>query len=291
MHKGGGDDPLSGPLLPRFWSVGDPQDHKAMLRAAASLVANNEGIRPLLPALRADWEKATTDQERLDLGLVLANGYATVQDGPSLRIVSASILAKYPDSYVAIDSAAAADLLLKDWTISNAIFDAQLAKHPDDENLLRLKARSAEAQGNFPLTRQVLQKLFDNGKAGANDYNSYAWSALFDGKIDEAVIKAGQQSTMLTNNSSFNETHTLACIYAAQGRTTEARDLLLKAMAMQNLSEPNSPIWYGLGAIYEQYGVNDAAIEAYKKVEKPEGRLDPTSTWVLAQARLKVLEK
>jgi tetratricopeptide (TPR) repeat protein len=76
VHKGGGDDPLSGPLLPRFWSVGDAPDHKAMVRAAASLVTGNVGIREVLPAIRADWDRAATDQERLGrysyLGLPLA---------------------------------------------------------------------------------------------------------------------------------------------------------------------------------------------------------------------------
>ena len=83
--------------------------------------------------------------------------------------------------------------------------------------------------------------------------------------------------------------HTLACIYAAQGRTAEARDLLLKAMTVASLSEPDSSVWYVLGSIYDQYGVTDAAIEAYRKVEKPEVRIGPTSTGLLAQARLKAL--
>jgi hypothetical protein len=48
-------------------------------------------------------------------------------------------------------------------------------------------------------------------------------------------------------------------------------------------------VWFVFGSIYEQYGVNDAAIEAFRKVEKPEGRIAPASTYVLAQARLKAL--
>ena len=81
----------------------------------------------------------------------------------------------------------------------------------------------------------------------------------------------------------------LVCIYASQGKTSEARELLLQAMTASNLSEPNSEIWYGFGSIYEQYGVNDAAIEAYKKVDKPEGPIPPTATCVLAQMRLKAI--
>ena len=35
---------------------------------------------------------------------------------------------------------------------------------------------------------------------------------------------------MLSNNSSFADLHTLACLYAAQGKTTEAKQVLLQAM-------------------------------------------------------------
>jgi predicted TPR repeat methyltransferase len=65
--------------------------------------------------------------------------------------------------------------------------------------------------------------------------------------------------------------------------------MLLKAMTVDNLSEPNAEVWYGFGSIYEQYGVNDAAVAAYKKVERPAGRIGTTSTYSLAQARLKTL--
>jgi tetratricopeptide (TPR) repeat protein len=289
MHKGGGDDPLSGPLLPRFWTVGDAGDHNAMVLAAASLVGSNAGIRALLPALGNDWKVATKDDDRLNLALLLGYGYTYIQDAAALEAVSAEVIRKYPDSYVAIDLVANSDGLLKDWSHSSAILEAQLGRHPDDEILLHIKARKAEAQGDFALSRATQQKLIDNGKATAYDYNGFAWTALFDGKIDSDVVKAAQQANMLSRNAAFSEMHTLACIYATQGRTAEARDLLLKAMITQNLTEPNSEVWFGLASIYEQYGVVDAAVEAYRKVEKPEGPVSPISTWLLAQARLKAL--
>jgi len=289
LHKGGGDDPLSGPLLPRFWTVGDTGGPEAIQLAAASLVASTPRIKELLPSIHTAWEKATTDQQRLDLGLLLAYGYAAAEDGPSLKAVSSGILTGYPDSYVAINLAGKADALLKDWSHWNQMLDSRIAKHPDDENLLQLKVTSAAAQGDFVLARTTEQMVIDKGKASSDDYNNYAWMSLFDGKVDAASVKAAQQANMLSNNSSFNELHTLACIYAFQGKTSEARELFLKAMNVDNLSEPNSVIWYGFGSIYEQYGISDAAIEAYRKVERPEGPIDPIDTYVLAQMRLKAL--
>jgi DNA-binding SARP family transcriptional activator len=55
------------------------------------------------------------------------------------------------------------------------------------------------------------------------------------------------------------------------------------------LIEPNESIWFGYALLYEQYGAKDAAIEAYRKVEKPEGIPPAFETWQLAQARLKAL--
>ncbi|MGA3372883.1 MAG: DUF3857 domain-containing protein [Terracidiphilus sp.] len=293
LHKGGGDDPLSGPLLPRFWTVGDSGGPEAIELAAASLVATTPSaalnLKYLLPKIQAAWESAATDEKRLDLGLLLASILSAMQDGPALKTISSGILAKYPDSYVAIDFAGRADGLLKDWGDWSHMLDTRIARHPDDETLLRLKASLAEAQGDFVLARATEQLVIDKGKASAEDYNMYAWTALFDGKVDGEVVKAAQQASLLTHGASYNELHTLACIYAFQGKTSEARELLLKAMSAGNLSEPNSAIWYGFGSIYEQYDVNDAAIQAYRKVERPEGPISPTDTYVLAQMRLKAL--
>jgi tetratricopeptide (TPR) repeat protein len=169
------------------------------------------------------------------------------------------------------------------------MLDARQAKHPNDNDVARERSAEARARGNFADARKALQPLIDSGKAETNDFNEYGWLQLFDGTVDAVGVQAAQQANMLMKNESYAALHTLACLYAAQGKTTEARQLLLQAMSAGNISEPNSAIWYGFGSIYEQYGVKDAAIAAYSKVEKPEGRIDPVDTYVLAEARLKAL--
>ena len=74
---------------------------------------------------------------------------------------------------------------------------------------------------------------------------------------------------------------------AAQGKTTEAWQLLLDATSAGNQAEPNSSVWFG--RIYEQFGENDAAIAAYRKVTPPDGLINPIDTYNLAQTRLKSL--
>jgi len=289
LHKGGGDDPLSGPLLPRFWSVGDPADSAAMQLAADALLAYSKGIGERIPALRDAWQKAANEDARLNLALLLGTAYQTMEDAANLQAMSAEVLKKYPDSYLALGLAARADELQKNWPHWKQMLDAQIAKHSEDENLVRLKAEYAEAIGDFSLARETEQSLVTDGKASANDYNLLGWFGLFDGKLEGDSLKNAQQANLMTNNSSFAVMHTLACLYAATGKTIEARDLLLKAMVAANLTQPNDSVWYGLGSIYEQYGVNDAAIEAYRKVEKPTGHISSIDTWLLAEKRLAAL--
>lgn len=290
MKRGGGDDQLSGPLFPRFWTAGDPADHAAMQLAAEALIADTPAIKSMLPDLRAAWAKTPAGDRRLNLSLLLAHGYESAEDGTQLKEVAAEVLNGAPDSYTAIGLMGGADDLLKDWEGWKQMLESRLAKHPEDESLLRMKAQYLESHGDWAVVRATMQTLFDQGKASADDYNMYGWTALFDNSVNDDAIKAARQSTMLTNNANFNDMHTLACLYAVHGQTSEARELLLKAMQAGSLNEPNSAVWYGFGSLYEQFGVNDAAIAAYEKVEKPAGRISPSDTYVLAQARLTALK-
>lgn len=82
--------------------------------------------------------------------------------------------------------------------------------------------------------------------------------------------------------------HTLACVDAQAARTSQARDLLLKAMDALHLEEPNSEVWFGFAVIAEQYGVVDAAAKMYGRVEKP--KVDyPGTSYVIAQEHLAAL--
>src|SRR5260370_584592 len=170
-----------------------------------------------------------------------------------------------------------------------ALLNARLAKHPAELDLLNQSAFEAESRADFAGARKTLRLVLDSGKATSNDYNGFAWLALFDNHLDSESIQAGQQANLLSKNSSFADLHTLACLYAAQGKTTEARQLLLYSMAAGNQAEPNSAVWFVFGSIYEQLGENDATISAYRRVTAPDGTVNPIDTYNLAQASLRRL--
>ena len=93
---------------------------------------------------------------------------------------------------------------------------------------------------------------------------------------------------MGNNNSSI--LHTLGCVYADVGKTKEAREVLIQAMDVLNLDEPDENYWYAFGRIAEQYGERDAALANYARVTKPKRAVEiPDSTYYLSRVRMQTL--
>jgi hypothetical protein len=122
--------------------------------------------------------------------------------------------------------------------------------------------------------------MIDKGQATESDLNLYAWYALLlPGPIDQNAIDVAQRANDLSKNANFAILHTLASVDAQAGKTSQARDLLLKAMDALHLEEPNSEVWFGFALIAEKM---------YSRVEKP--KLDyPGTSYVIAQQHLTML--
>jgi tetratricopeptide (TPR) repeat protein len=297
-HKGGGDDPYEGALLPRFWTIGSSKpgadSPEAMRLAAYSLLTGSMDVKPYLGEIAAAREKASGARQT-DLDLLLAES-AIYAEQPAIGTPAAQrLLEQEPDSETALSLVGQGYSLendAKDWL---AMLAPRLAKKPGDHDLLVQEAQAYELAHDWTAAQATEQKVLDSGKATANDYNNFAWMGLFHDHVDDSIVKAAQQSAQMNKNSGFAELHTLACIYAAEGKTTEARQVLEQAMYASSAVEPNSAVWYALGMIYEQYGAKTAALNAYGKVQAHEfddhTYVGPTDTYVLAQARIGALKQ
>jgi tetratricopeptide (TPR) repeat protein len=296
VHRQGEDDDLAGPLLPRFWTVDsskpDADSPAAMRLAAISLLAGSMDAKPYLAEIAADREKAS-GQRQTDLDLLLASAGVGAEQ-PEVSLPAAKrLLEEDPDSLTALVLAGESYAMQNDSAGWLAMLAPRLAKKPKDHDLLEQQERAYLVAKNYAAARTAAQAVLDSDKAVGNDYNSYAWLGLFDGHVGEDSLKAAQHSTEVSKSSNFADLHTLACIYAAEGRTTEARQTLDQAMYAGNQPEPNSEVWYALGMIYEQYGANDAALAAYHRVQAHEfddhTYIDPEATYLLAQGRIQAL--
>jgi tetratricopeptide (TPR) repeat protein len=288
VHLEGGDDPLGGPIFPRFWTRGAAPDVNRMTLAAASLLVGarstaDRGIAILEPALKA----ATTERERQNIEIALCVGYSLKQNFAAQLTVAKALLDQVPESRLAYLNNVEALLGLHRYDDAMKLADDRLKLLENDPDALRSKTQIETNRGNYAAARVWLQKLSDLGREDAELLNESAWLALYTGKVDDKDIATGIKATQLSKDNP-HILHTLACLYAEAGKTKEAHDLLLRSMDDLNLDEPNDDYWYALGRIAEQYGERDIAMADYRKLEKPKQVLEiPTSSYELAQLRLK----
>ena len=284
-------DPLGGSLFLRLWPAASTDASQGIMETAAvALTLARPGSRAsLTPALDA-YAKSPDD---LALAQLLAAAYLARNQPTAAKPLLDKLLTKYPDSTSAIMLMGQSFALTHDYAAWASLLAAALARHPGDPDLLRQSALQSECANDFPQARKTLAQLIGSTPT-PGDRNNYAWLSLFD-PPPTATTEAVVDSTSLDDaklaadqtHHAFGALHTLACLYAGQDHTAEARLTLFEAMAIGHLARPNPAIWFGFASIYQQLGATDAAIAAYKRIPRPDGTpLDPTDVWVLAQARL-----
>jgi tetratricopeptide (TPR) repeat protein/transglutaminase-like putative cysteine protease len=290
QHLEGGDDPLGGPVFPRFWIKGEAPDARKMkLAAAAILIGTKPTAAAGVPVLEESLKDAATDRERTNIQIALANGYFIQNNYARMYDVSSMLLKQVPESKLAFTYTVMSLMALGRYDDASALADDRLKLFENDSDAYRMKLQIEVNRGNFAGSMQWAQKLTDLGKEDAELLNEVAWDSLFSGKIGQDDIAKAVRATQMQKDAPAI-LHTLACLYAESGQTKEAHDVLLRAMDDWNLDEPNDEVWYVLGRIAEQYGERDIAIADYGKLKKPDDILGiPTSTWRLAQMRLEVM--
>jgi tetratricopeptide (TPR) repeat protein/transglutaminase-like putative cysteine protease len=290
QHLEGGDDPLGGPIFPRFWIKGETADARKMkLAAAAILIGTKPTVAEGVAVLEEGLKDAASDRERTNIQLALAAGYGLTQNFAKMLDASSALLKQEPDSKTAFIDNALALMGLGRFDEAIKLADDRMKLLENDSDALTMKIQIEANRGDYEAARGLAQKLADLGKEDATLLNNVAWDALFTGKVTQDDVQSAIRATEMQKDAAFI-LHTLACLYAEVGDTKDAHDVLLRAMDDWNLDEPDDQVWYVLGRIAEQYGERDIAIADYRKLKKPEEILAvPTSTYRLAQMRLKAM--
>ena len=287
QHLEGGDDPLGGPVFPRFWMKGEAADARKMkLAAAAIMVSTKPTVAEGVAILEAGLKDAAGDRERTNIDLALAEGYSLEDNFPQLLDSAQSLLKDEPESKQAFLYNVEALMGMSRFDDAIALADERLKLLDKDSDAYNAKMEIEANRGDFAAAHMWGEKRLALGQENAELLNGLAWDALFTGRVTEDDVATAVKATQLQKDAP-DILHTLACLYAETGKTKEAHDLLLRAMDDWNLDEPNDEVWYVLGRIAEQYGERDIAIADYHKLKKPKEILAvPTSTWRLAQMRL-----
>jgi tetratricopeptide (TPR) repeat protein len=290
VHGDGGEDPLAGSPFARLWTRGVAAEPGRIRLAALALAAEGSHPARYVEELAKAREAEPGREERRAADMALARAYLREKRYVDLLSLATTLEAGAPASDAAFMLRQTALVQLGRLPDARRHAEDRLARRSDDPLAIRSLVELAYRSGDLGGGERLLRRLVEKGVATAGDYNELAWGTLFTGNVDARAVEEGQRAVEMTRSSSYAILHTLAAIYAETGRTTEARELILKAMDVSGREEPASADWYVLGRLAEQYGETGAAVESYRKVSPPErGEPLPVSTWTLAQARLKLL--
>lgn len=284
----GGDDPVRSNAFAGLWTRGrQATDDEVLLAAAALLPDTKKSAELALPVLLSHRERVPAEQQwRVDQALAAA--YRAAEKWSDVVVVADRLSEKYPTSASAFELGIAA--LMKNGRADEAGKRglARLERLPGDRAALRTLGEVAFRAGDYSRAFEYYGKALEDPGAQALDYNQHAWIAIFAGGDLNKAIEESRQSIALAPSSSAS-LHTLATLYAEIGKSSEARDALLKSLDAGDQEEPESHDWYVLGRIAENYGIRDEAIEAYRRVTKEE--VTAGSSWVLAQKGLERLAR
>lgn len=290
-HLEGGDDPLEGASFPRLWTKGRDADTAVMKRAAAAILiklklTTAQGLAILETAAKGSNIHET---EKVNIQLALLSGYQTLDQYERGLGVCTKLARQYPESK-RVFLVESFDLrALGRFQEADRLAEDRLKRIPDDVDAMRVLGYNAALSGAYAKAHDWARKILEGGNAEPEDMNQIAWYSLYTGKVEPADVEDALNSVQLSNNGP-PALHTLGCVYAEVGKTKEASEVLIQAMDILNLDDPDDNYRYAFGRIAEQYGERDAAMADYARVTKPKREVEiPMSSYYLAQVRLQAL--
>jgi tetratricopeptide (TPR) repeat protein len=168
------------------------------------------------------------------------------------------------------------------------VLDAALAKHPDDAELLGLRA---EAGIGHVSANELIDRLDAIVRVKPTDgysLNNVAWMKLTAG-VDLAGARYDAEKSVEDEPDYRNAANTLAAIRAESGDLREAVVEIHRATELSREDSPPPADWYVLGRIYELAGLRDDAIAAYRRLPRSDDDDPVLDVARLAAARLTAL--
>ncbi|HBL26674.1 MAG TPA: hypothetical protein DD490_07555, partial [Acidobacteria bacterium] len=246
-----GEDPLASHPLVTLWTAGTEAGAEEARCAAATLLAGGNFSEKALPLLLACRTAAPEGPRRTAFDLALAWTSQRLGRFADLDTVAQRLAAAHPTSLSAYELRETALTLLARWEDLRRHAEERLALTPNDLAALLTLHRVADIQGNLEESRQWLQQAVESGKASSTVYNNLAWLTLVRGEVDDQSIEHAQRAATLDQYKDPTSLHTLAALYAEQGKTAEAYQLILQALELKDDKKPESDDWYVFGRLAE----------------------------------------
>ncbi len=282
----GSADPLGVAAFQLLWTDEEEPDRARIRLAAAALAAPVFGS-DAAPVLERARKAGLAEGEEVPVDRALSVAYAASGDHERSLEAAQRMAAALPDHPLPLRRQVYALLELERLDEAMEVARKLEDRFPRDERARSIVASVAEAQGDAALAIEVLRAMDAERLAGPVSLNQLAWFLIFAEPGSEEAVEIATRATTGSPTLDAASMHTLATALAEQGRTHEAREVLVLALdQLDSADELPDVWWYVVGRMAEEYGLVDVAIDAYERVPDGEG---PLTTVALARRRLAIL--
>lgn len=281
------EDPLQSEPFATLWTRGRDASAEEIRLAAATLLPENKASSAIALPILTEARATASPEIQTAIDQALLTAYGILENWTALLSTAEGLEQRYPASSRAFGemSFALRKLNREDEVRTRAL--ARLDRLRDDATALRALGQVSIDRRNYEEAVRYYDRLLALAQATSYDYNLYSWTTLFvETELSKAMEHALHAAALAPDNYAI--LNTLAVVYAEQGKSSEARETLLKSLEQKENDSLQGADWYVVGRIAENYGILDAAAEAYKHIEKQDV---PGSTWELAQKRLTGLKR
>lgn len=278
-----------------LWQGSSTASPGRMRLAAACLLAGgetSEDAKRALLLLRENHGLEATPAERTAIDIARVQAQLRLKHADSLLEPIRDLRRRRPDSSYLFQCELITHLLRQDRAAARACAEERAAHWPKDRAAIRHLMTAAGAAGDSVQVRRCIHRLEQLGPLEPVDFNNWSWYDVMRGCVTDSTLERINRAVLAGGQANAATLHTQAAVYAELNRTVEARDVLLQCMDLMGLNAPNSAIWCVLGRIAEQYGLANAARDAFERVQEDQdlapGEVD--DIYRLARARLATLD-
>ena len=272
----------------RLWSP-EASTSEDELRVAAAALAATNGIAEREADILKDAYRTASGERRQMLGIALGLGYLTARRWHEVIPLFGEVRQSDPRWKLGLGALILSDLMVgavgeADQALTNAESDV------GDVEVKRMRARIAFAQGDVAKARKLFAEVVASADTTNEDRNIFGWTALAESTPDAGALDMLRKLNNDTGEASANSYHTLACLYAVNGRGAEARDALRRFVTGYGGTVSPDQVQLIQGLLAESYGERALARRFYELASTDTKTSSPWDLAHMAKLRLKMLD-
>jgi TonB family protein len=160
-----------------------------------------------------------------------------------------------------------------------------------DAQATRLRAQVFFARRDVAKARELLGELLQSGEATSSDRNLYAWMTVAQASPDAKALDVQRDLVASLGGREYSAVHTLACLYAMNGRGAEAREVLRALVIAFGGTIESSLVELIQGLLAESYGELALARRFFQQASGDTEKQTALGSAQMARLRLGLLDR